>query len=130
MPRKRSRRSSRTSSAFRNSLAAAGCFLDRFQATFINSNSMSVGAWRRWPSIASITRSASGSANASAAIAEASTTLSAIAHLADDIHGALALGELPPPGALVDLARGDRGNVAHRLFDDGEQLALQRPAVA
>src|SRR5438067_226068 len=129
MPRKRRPIPCSTSSASRNNAVAIGCFFARFHATFINSKTTSVGACKRWPSISSITSSAPGSAKAIAANAEASTTLSAIAHLADDVDRAFARGQVQAFDALEDLAHRDGGHVVDRPLDEIEQLALERPAV-
>src|SRR5438445_3800607 len=130
MPRKRRPSPCRASSASRNNAVATGCFFARFHATFINSKPTGVGACKRWLSISSITSSAPGSAKAITANAEASTTLSAIAHLADDVDRAFTRGQVQPFDALEDLAHGDRGHVVGRPLDEIEQLALERPAVA
>src|SRR4051812_22088281 len=130
MPRKRSPSPWSTSSASTKRAEAAGWRRERFHATFISSNTTRDGACSRWPSISSITASAPGSANAIAASADASTTLSGIAHLADDVRGALARGEVQLPDPVEHLARGDRGHFVRRALDQIEQLALQRSAVA
>src|SRR5580704_8408356 len=129
MPRNWSPRHPSTSSASRNSAVPAGCFFARFQATLINSNTISVGACSRWPSISSMTDSAAGSANASAASADASMTLSAIAQLADDVCRAFASGQIQLANPIVDVPCRDHGHVVDRALDQIEQLTLQRAAV-
>src|SRR5258706_10046920 len=80
--------------------------------------------------MASITRSAPGSANASAAIAEASMTLSGIAHLTNNIDRRGSLGQVAALRALVEFARGQHGRFIGGPFDQVEQLALERTPVA
>src|SRR4051794_938351 len=77
-----------------------------------------------------MTASAAGSAKASAASADASITLSGIAHVANDRRGALAGGQLQVPDPLVHLARRNRGHFVRGLLDEIEQLALERSTVA
>src|SRR5262245_47044415 len=76
-----------------------------------------------------MTPSASGSANAMAASAEASMILSAIAQLADDIDRAFARGKVEAPDAVEDLPRRDGGHVVGRGFDEREQLSLERATI-
>src|SRR5712692_4586019 len=65
-----------------------------------------------------------------AARADASTTLSGIAHLADDIRRALAHRQIQFLDALEHVASGDRGHFVGGALDEIKKLPLQRPSVA
>src|SRR3954463_6912520 len=77
-----------------------------------------------------MTASAPGSAKAIAASADASTTLSGIAHFANDVGRALTRGQVQLPDPIEHLSRGDRRHFVGGALDEIEQLALQRSAVA
>jgi len=64
----------------------------------------------------SATAFASGSSNSKAAKAEASTTLTAIPVGADDLYGFGGRPKTKPSDFRQDVARGQRGGLAHRFF--------------
>src|SRR5438270_8295946 len=110
--------------------AVAGSARAFLHAAFITSNGSNSGECRWCPAISERIRSPSGSPNTTAHIADASTTLSGIAHLADDVDRSRTAWQLEPLRPLVHLPKRQRRNVFSRLLDDREQFALQRPAIA
>src|SRR5581483_3067270 len=118
------------SSASARSPARSGNWRARFHAACASSNSSSAGACRRWPATASRTERAARSSKASAAIADASMTLSGIPGFSDDVDGPRsALRQLQALDAAVHLVDAQRRRLVGRALDDVEQLALERALV-
>src|SRR5436190_8405310 len=118
------------SSDSRNRAVAAVCFRARFHTTFISSKASNSGACRRWPSISSRTRPAPVSANTSAAMADASITLSRIAHLADEIHRARSFRQIQFLDPFVHVPGREEGGFLCGALDNIEQFTLERPPVS
>src|ERR1700722_18443639 len=85
------------------------------------------GATRRAPSSRPATISASGSPNKSAARAEASTTLTAVAVIADQAGGFSRRAQPKPADFRQHLGRRRRSFLLSGGLDDRQEFALQRP---